>query len=142
MLKKIGLALAFMGASFAAQAADDVHYFNFNQAVQNAVAAGALDGTVKFYLAGTKSGGQILQANMISNKKTNGFNKSAEEGCDWAIRSALIQFERAAKARGGNAVTNIVSFYDRQVYQDTEKYECRDGTFATGVVLRGDIAKF
>ncbi len=37
--------------------------------------------------------------------------KSAESSCDHVLRSALIQFQNTAKAKGANAVTNIVSYY-------------------------------
>ena len=73
-----------------AQAADQMHDFNFKQAVDRAVADGTLDGSVKFYLAGTKSGGNVIKKGLVTNKKTNGFAKSAETSCDHVLRSALI----------------------------------------------------
>ena len=72
------------------QAADTAHQLDFNSAVQRAVADGTLDGSVKFYLAGTKSGGKIIQKDAVTNKKTNGFAKPAETACDHVLRSALI----------------------------------------------------
>ncbi|GAA5017239.1 phosphoribosylglycinamide formyltransferase [Acinetobacter puyangensis] len=142
MLKKILLAAALTSVTVVANAKDEAHYFDFNQAVESAIAAGALDGSVKFYLAGTKSGGTVLQKDLISNKKTNGFAKTAENACDWALRSALIQFEKTAKAQGANAVTNIVSFYKRNEYKNTNKYECYKGTAVAAVTIKGDIVKF
>ncbi len=52
-----------LSAGFTAtvQAGDEVHQLNFKEAVDRAVADGTLDGSVKFYLKGTKSGGKIIK---------------------------------------------------------------------------------
>lgn len=143
MIKKLALTTAlFMGLSLSAHAADDVHQLDFKQAVQSAMSDGTLDGSVKFYLAGTRSGGQILKKGVVTNKKTNGFMKSAEESCDWALRSALIQLQTAAKQRGANAVTNIVSYYKSNETRSSTTYECHKGATIAGVALKGDLAKF
>ena len=141
-LKQVMIAGAMFAVASLEQAKDDAHYLDFNQAVQSAVDAGAIDGSVKFYLAGTKSGGKVISKDLISNKKTNGFGKSAEAACDWALRSALIQFQQTAKAQGANAVTNIVSFYKRNEYKDSTKYECHKGGVIAGITLKGDLVKF
>ena len=101
------------GFTASVQAADVTHNFDFKAAVDRAVADGTLDGTVKFYLKGNKSGGKVLEQDIVTNQKTNGFGKSAETSCDWVLRSALLQLDKAAKARGANAVTNIVSYYKK-----------------------------
>ncbi len=143
MIKKLILTTALtLGISVAVQAADDIHNLNFNEAVQRAVADGTLDGSVKFYLAGTKSGGQLLQKGIVTNKKTNGFAKSAESSCDWVLRSTLIQLQNAAKNRGANAVTNIVSYYKANESHSSTTYECHKGTAVAGVALKGDLVKF
>lgn len=142
-IKNICMAFA-LGVSGVAsvQAADSMNQFNFQEAVNRAVADGALDGSVKFYLAGTKSGGQVLQKGLVTNKKTNGFGKSAESACDHVLRSALIQFQNTAKSRGANAVTNLVSFYKSNETRSTTTYDCAKGTAVAGVALKGDITKF
>ncbi len=112
LFKKIcAVAVLSLGAIASAQAADKMYDFKFQEAVNRAVADGVLDGSVKFYLAGTKSGGKVIEKGLVTNKKTNGFAKSAESSCDHVLRSALIQFQNTAKANGANAVTNLVSFY-------------------------------
>lgn len=142
-LKKalIAASLCFSGA-MSAHAADSMHDFDFKEAVDRAVADGTLDGTVKFYLAGTKSGGQVIQKGLVVNKKTNGFAKSAESSCDHVLRSTLIQFQSTAKAKGANAVTNLVSFYKSNETRSTTTYQCAKGTAVAGVALKGDIVKF
>jgi uncharacterized protein YbjQ (UPF0145 family) len=126
----------------AVHAADTMHDFNFKEAVDRAVADGTLDGSVKFYLAGTKSGGKVIEKGLVTNKKTNGFAKSAESACDHVLRSALIQFQNTAKAKGANAVTNLVSFYKSNETRSATTYQCAKGTAIAGVALKGDIVKF
>ena len=98
------VAVLSLGAIASAQAADKMYDFKFQEAVNRAVADGVLDGSVKFYLAGTKSGGKLIEKGLVPNKKTNGCAKSAETSCDHVLRSALIQFQNTAKANGANAV--------------------------------------
>ena len=69
-MKKIVLtAVLSLGAVVSAQAADTAHNLDFKSAVERAVADGTLDGSVKFYLAGTKSGGKVLQKDAVTKKK-------------------------------------------------------------------------
>lgn len=131
-----------IGCAVSAQAEDVTHQFDFKSAVARAVADGTLDGSVKFYLKGTKSGGRMLEQGMVTNQKTNGFLKSAEKSCDWVLRSALLQLDKAAKARGANAVTNIVSYYKKNEMQSSSAYECHKGMAVAGVALKGDMVKF
>ena len=143
-LKKIAAVSTVVMAAWAssAQAADTMHQFNFNEAVQRAVADGTLDGSVKFYLAGTQSGGKIIQKDLISNKKTNGFAKPAATACDHVLRSALIQFQNTAKAQDANAVTNVTSFFKSNETRSSTTYDCAKGTAMAGVTLKGDLVKF
>lgn len=142
-IKQLFLAAALTtGFTASVHAADTVHHFDFKAAVDRAVADGTLDGSVKFYLKGNKSGGRVLEKEIVTNQKTNGFGKSAEKACDWVLRSALIQLDKAAKARGANAVTNIVSYYKKNENQSSTTYECHKGMAVAGVALKGDIVKF
>ena len=142
-IQKVSLFVALsMGGVVAAQAADKMHDYNFQDAVSRAVADGTLDGSVKFYLAGTKSGGKMIEQGAVTNKKTNGFAKSAESSCDHVLRSALIQLQNTAKEKGANAVTNIVSYYKANETKSTTTYQCAKGTALAGVALKGDLVKF
>ncbi|RZF50783.1 excinuclease [Acinetobacter halotolerans] len=142
-IKQLFLATVLTTAFTASvQAADSVHQFDFKAAVDRAVADGTLDGSVKFYLKGNKSGGKVLEQDIVTNQKTNGFGKSAEKSCDWVLRSALLQLDKAAKARGANAVTNIVSYFKKNEVQSSTTYECHKGMAVAGVALKGDIVKF
>lgn len=143
LLKKICAAtVLILSGTMAVQAADTMHDLNFKDAVDRAVAEGVLDGSVKFYLAGTKSGGNVIEKGLVTNKKTNGFGKSAEKSCDHVLRSALIQFQNTAKSRGANSVTNIVSYFKSNETRSTTTYQCAKGTAIAGVALKGDLVKF
>lgn len=124
------------------QGSEDAVYFNFQQGVQRATDAGLLDGSVGLYLAGQPLPGKVHKLdNVVSNKKTNGANKTDEEACLWALQSALVTLQAAAKKAGANAVVDIVSYYNRDQYQDPVRFQCRAGTLITGVALKGTLAK-
>lgn len=124
------------------QARDTTHFLPFDTAVQEALNAGRLDGSVKFYLAGNKPAGtvSVVRAGVTTSKKTNAFNKSDEAACSWALQSALIAFQSAAKAAGANAVVDIASNYKHVEYKDSQKYECHAGNVMAGVALKGSLA--
>ncbi|MDX8254530.1 excinuclease [Acinetobacter pittii] len=144
MLNKKLLFVAMLSAGFTAtvQAKDELHQLNFKEAVDRAVSDGTLDGSVKFYLKGTKSGGKVIQKDAVTNKKTNGFAQSAASSCDWVLRSALIQMQNNAKSQGANAVTNIVSYFKANETTSTTTYDCYKGAMMAGVALKGDVVKF
>lgn len=141
-LAKLLLAGALLSTGSITHARDSVLHLAFNDAVAKAVTSGKIDGSVKFYLAGTgPKGGKVLNDNAITNKKTNGFGKSDEEACTWALFSALITLQDAAKAVGANTVTEIVSYYKRSEYKDSSNYECHAGGFVVGVALKAQLVK-
>ncbi|MHA6492220.1 excinuclease [Pseudomonas borbori] len=124
------------------QARDTAHFLPFDAVVQEAINAGRLDGSVKFYLAGNKPAGNVnvVKAGVTTSQKTNAFNKSDEEACSWVLQSALIRMQSAAKAAGANAVVNIASNYKNVEYKDPQKYECHAGAIMAGVALKADLA--
>jgi len=133
--------LMLAGFPLTGSARDTASHFNFNSAVEQAVQAGVIDGSVRFYLAGVNVPGSIDRRNeTITNQKTNAFGKSDAVACDHVFRSALIQLHRAAKNAGANAVVDIVSFYKRNEYRSSENYECHAGGVLAGVALKGTIA--
>ncbi|QZD71665.1 excinuclease [Pseudomonas sp. 3-2] len=123
--------------------ATNLMYMPFETVVSDAMRAGRLDGSVKFYLVGNGPQGtqRLLQRGVISDLKTNGFNKSDHDSCEWVLQSNLIALQAEAKRVGANAVTNIVSYYDQHVRKDLNTYECRAGVFVTRVALKGDLVR-
>jgi len=142
----VAVAVAIPGVCQAAR--DTQLFFDFHRVEREALADGALDGTVRFYLKGEHVPGKIVQrfSEAVSNKKsgnagTTGAGKGPDEGrCDWALRSVLISFQDNAKRNGANAVVDMVSYYNRIVYQDPKQYECHAGRMMVGVAMRGAAA--
>ncbi|OWT76848.1 MULTISPECIES: excinuclease [unclassified Achromobacter] len=135
----IGLALSFTCVA-AAQAADRMSMNSFQAALDAGKAEGKLDGSVKFYLAGTGPKGKVVKAGAVTNRKTNAFGKSDDKACEWAALSALISLQEAAKQAGANAVINIVSYYKKNENKSASQYECHAGAVVAGVALKGDLA--
>ncbi|MBV4498861.1 excinuclease [Pseudomonas sp. SWRI12] len=144
-LKKIAVTAALLLSAMPplSQARDTTLYLPFDKVVNEAIRTGKIDRSVKFYLAGDEPQGKVsvLSAGEVTNKKTNAFNKSDVEACEWVVQSALISLHQAAKAAGANAVINIVSFYKRNERRDATTYECHAGAIMAGVALKGDLAK-
>ena len=127
---------------FVSQGVDAPTYLSFREGVKRATQAGLLDGSVKFYLAGETLPASTRTLNPVSSsRKTNGSNKSATDACYWALQSALATLQNAAQKANVNAVVNIASVDQRNLYKDTEKFQCRAGTLITSVALRGDLAQ-
>lgn len=76
-----------------------------------------------------------------TNKKTNGFNKSDAEACEWVMLSALLSLQERAVREGGDAVVNIRSYYKKNELSSKTEYECHNGTFVAGVALIGEVVK-
>jgi hypothetical protein len=77
----------------------------------------------------------------VTNPKTNAFNKSDEEACQWVFLSALVSLRNRATKEGGDAVVAIRSYYQKnEVVSDTE-YECHAGGVLAGVALKGKVVK-
>ena len=77
----------------------------------------------------------------MSNKKTNGTNKTDKEACEWAFLSAMLSFQQRAVELGGNAVINIRSYYDKHEVSSETEYECGSGALMSGVTFQGDVVK-
>ncbi|MFJ4346028.1 excinuclease [Pseudomonas sp. NPDC089401] len=144
-LKTLTAATALLLAALPgiSQARDTALYLPFDKVVQQMLAEKKLDGSVKFYLAGVQPRGKVkvLSPAAVTNKKTNAFNKSDEAACEWALQSALLTMQDAAKKVSANAVTNIVSYYKRNERKDAATYECHAGAVIAGVAIKGDLAR-
>ena len=79
-----------------------------------------------FRCAGAPEAGAEL-GTIKTNKKTNFFNKSDKEGCEWAFLSAMLALQYAARERGGNAMINISSNYKNIEFTSETEYECGAG---------------
>ncbi len=77
----------------------------------------------------------------VSNPKTNAFNKTDAEACQWVALSAFLSFKKRAADEGGNAVINIHSYYKKNDISDPTRYECHAGFAAAGAAFKGTVAK-
>lgn len=139
--KLFGALSLSLACSAQALAADRTVFLPLQPAIDAALAVGKIDGSVKFYLAGTGPKGKVLESGVVTNRKTNAFAKKDAEACEWVAQSAVIALHEAAKKANANAVTNIVSYYRKNEYTSKTDYECHAGAMVAGVALRGDLAQ-
>lgn len=78
---------------------------------------------------------------VTANKKTNFFNKSDKEGCEWAFLSAMLALQERALRDGADAVINIKSIYRGGNLSSETEYECGAGAFVGGVSFQGELVK-
>jgi hypothetical protein len=138
---RLALAAALLMVAATASARDDVGTYPLADVLGNPEYAKRLDG-VKFFFgdqahpAIEKSFGEFM-----SNKKTNAFNKSDKEACEWAFLSALLSFHQRALSSGGNAVVNITGYYKKQPFNSQTEFQCGAGATIAGVTLKGTVVK-
>jgi len=126
----------------AAQARDTEHHFPIAEAMNTASAQDKLDGSVKFYFSGQKTPKvKTKLRDATTNKKTNAFNKSDKDACDWAFLSAMVQLQDKAKELEADAVINIQSYYKKDAFKSDTEYECHAGGLLAGVALKGEFVK-
>jgi len=125
-----------------AHARDTLHKFPLEAALAKAQASGQLAPNIKLFFgkqAHAKPTAQLGPAR--TNKKTNFFNKSDQEGCEWAFMSAMITMTQYAQRVGGNAIVNIRSNYKNNEFSSETEYECGAGNVTGGVAVIGDVVK-
>jgi len=122
-----------------ADARDDRLKFPLADVLGSAEAKKTLDPGVQLYFGKQPYAEPARRmSSATSNKKTNFFNKTDQEGCNWVFLSAVKGLQEFARKNGGNAVVNIVSMYKNQEFSSETHYECGAGTFVGGVALRGE----
>ena len=125
-----------------ARARDDRLRLPLADALGTPDAKAKLDPKVWLYLGTQKHAAPARTFGTYStNKKTNFFNKSDKEGCEWAFLSAAIQLQERARKEGGNAVVNIISNYKDVPFSSETQYECGAGNVVGGVALRGEVVQ-
>lgn len=138
------LGLAVLGAVSTVQARDTRLLLPINDALnyvgKKASAKEVLDPNIKLVF-GHGGGGRIMASDIVSNKKTNAFNKSDADACHWAFLSAVKALQARAASMGANRVVNIVSYYRKNEFKSRTEYECHAGNVVAGVALKGDIAR-
>ncbi|MEX2497152.1 MAG: hypothetical protein WD448_13740 [Woeseia sp.] len=124
-----------------ASARDTVKQWRIADVLTNQAYAERLQGVSFFF------GEQVYPAVVESlgeyrtNKKTNGFNKTDEEACQWVMLSALLALHERAQAVGANAVVNIRSNYKNNEVSSETEYTCGSGALMSGVALIGTFVR-
>lgn len=131
--------LAIALSSAPAFARDTLHNLPIADVLENPEYAPQLEG-VKFYF-GDQAHPNVTRefGSDRTNKKTNAFNKSDVEACQWVMFSALLQLKQRADQLGANAVINIRSNYRNNLTSSETEYVCGAGAIMSGVALVGDF---
>ncbi|MCW4455927.1 excinuclease ATPase subunit [Flavobacterium sp. MXW15] len=139
----IATAAALLAASATASARDTRVELPLQDLINSPQAREAgIDGSVRFYLAGARTPAVAQRLGEdVTNKKTNAANKSDVEACNWVALSALRALQDGAKARGANAVVDLVSYYKKNEFKSATNFECYAGAILAGVALKGTYAK-
>ena len=139
-MKKLGLLLvpaALLLSANVAQARDSITEYSIKDLLDSAQAKQVLL-DVPLFFADQKHGKIAKKySEVITNKKTNAFNKSDSEACNWVMLSALKALQERAQREGMNAVINIESYYKKRKFVSATHFECGAGTFMAGVALKG-----
>jgi hypothetical protein len=143
MRAKTGLLVLVLGSMCVAKVADardDRLRFALADVLSSAEAKKTLDPGIQLYF-GKQPYAQPAQrfSTNTSNKKTNFFNKTDQEGCNWVFLSAVRKLQEHARRNGGNAIVNIVSNYKNQEFSSETEFECGAGSIVGGVALRGEV---
>jgi hypothetical protein len=144
---KLGLcalaaALTLLVSAPVADARDTHQKFPLESALAKAQASGKLVPGIKLFFGTQKYAKPTAQLGEArTNKKTNFFNKTDQEGCEWAFLSAMISLTQYAQRVGGNAVVNIRSNYKNIPFSSETEYECGAGNVTGGTAFIGDVVK-
>lgn len=124
----------------ASDARDDIGGYSIEEALNLEQSKSKLGEQVRFYF-GDQAHGEIDKnfGEFRTNKKTNAFNKSDLQACQWAFLTAMISLRDRAVREGGNAVINIKSNYKNNLSSSEESFQCGAGAFVAGVALVGTV---
>ena len=141
-LATVLLTITIVLCSTQAVSRDDRLRFSIKDALSTEAAKQKLNAKIRFYF-GDQPHGEIAKkfGHFSSNKKTNAFNKSDLQACEWAFLSAMISLQQRARKEGGDAVTDIRSNYRNIEFKSNDEFECGAGAFIAGVALKGRVVK-
>lgn len=128
--------LIFSSASFAR---NDIGDYSIQQAIESPAAAGKLNNVKLFF--GDQPHGKLSgrKEHIRVSRKTNAFNKTDTEACEWVFLSAIIALQNSAAKKGANAIVNIKSNYQNNLTSSNETFKCGAGAIMAGVALTGEL---
>lgn len=135
----LSILLASMSVAVSAEARDTRLLLPIEEAMSTPDARAKLNPNVRLVFG--EGAGVVNEeyGSVVTNRKTNAFNKTDEEACRWVMLSAMMALQDDALQKGANAVINIESFYKKVPMSSTTEYECHAGTLMAGVALKGDV---
>ncbi len=141
LVRSLALILCALLVVSTAQARDTKNMFSYKDAVTSPEGKAKL-GNFKFLFGKNKGNVEQDLGELRTNKKTNAFNKSDYEACQWAFLSAMIALRDSAVKKGADAVVEIRSNYKNNLLTDNdEQFECGAGALMAGVALVGRAVK-
>jgi citrate lyase gamma subunit len=116
--------------------------FPLEDALNTPAAKEKLDSSVKLYF-GNQNHPKVAKVigEWGTNKKTNAFNKSDKEACEWVFLSAILSMQERARSEGSNAIINIKSNYKSIETSSETEYMCGAGAVIAGVAFKGEFVK-
>ncbi|MEM0515859.1 excinuclease ABC subunit A [Pseudoalteromonas sp. YIC-827] len=141
MKKSVFLALGLALTANTAMARDDIGQYNIAELLETSKAKDVLIDVPLYF--GNQAYGDVQETygEVMTNQKTNAFNKSDKEACQWVMLSALKALQERAKREGMNAVVNIQSYYKKREFVSDTEFECGAGFLMAGVALKGTLVK-
>ena len=125
-----------------AVARDDRNMYPLADALNTPAAQEKLDKDIPLYFGKQKHPAVSKRlGEWGTNKKTNAFNKTDKEACEWTFLSAVLELQERARKEGGDAVINIKSNYKNQLTDSATEYMCGNGALMSGVALKGTVVK-
>ena len=119
-----------------------INQYSIEDALAVGEERGRLDNSIRLYF-GDQEHPPVARklGTYTANKKTNAFNKSDREACNWAFLSAMVSLQSRAIREGGNAVINIRSYYYKNKFSSATEFECGTGNVVAGVTMIGDVVE-
>jgi hypothetical protein len=141
-LLAIGIAIFGLLAAESSIARDDQRMYPIADALDAAAAKGKLDPKIKLYF-GNQPHPAIIKdlGEWKTNKKTNAFNKTDKEACEWVFLSAVLELQERVGKEGGDAVVGIKSNYKSIETSSETEYMCGSGAMVAGVAFKGRVVK-
>ncbi len=132
--------IALLFSASTGDARNTVHQLSIETALAEGEAKGVLVDGIALYFGDQAT--PTVEGNhgqFTANRKTNAFNKSDEEACNWAFLTAIKTLQERARKQGGNAVINIYSYYYKNEFVSQTEFECGAGNVVAGVTMIGDV---
>jgi hypothetical protein len=140
----LAIAVAFIALySTSATARSDIKKFLIKEAIESPAAYRAGLPKVEYYFAGQKHPAVARDLGIFkSNQKTNAFNKSDVEACEWTFLSSLKSLLARVNKERGDAIIEIRSVTKDMVFESATEYQCVVGALVSHVALEGRVVTF